>query len=116
MSSTWHEPVYHAAHGCQAAALSLTASRLRGLKWACQVESQKRARFLARREEMPSHQRHLSRSARMLVSCLLKGGRLIAAATRPDRKDDHDPHKGLGSDRYAMAFAFCSLALILLFG
>ena len=47
MSSTWHEPVYHAAHGCQAAALSLTATRLRGLKWACAVESQKNAGVLA---------------------------------------------------------------------
>ena len=45
MSSTWHEPVYHAAHGCQAAALSLTAIRLRGLFWACQVESQKMEGF-----------------------------------------------------------------------
>ena len=47
MLSTRHEPVYHAAHGCQAAWLSLTASRLRGLFWACQVESQKTAGFFA---------------------------------------------------------------------
>ena len=30
MPSSWHEGVYHAARGCQAASLSLTASRLRG--------------------------------------------------------------------------------------
>src|SRR5437762_6755966 len=47
MLSTRHEPVYHATHGCQAASLSLTAARLRGLFWACQVESPKNAGFLA---------------------------------------------------------------------
>src|SRR6266566_3106387 len=31
MLSTRHEPVYHATHGCQAASLSLTTARLRGL-------------------------------------------------------------------------------------
>src|SRR5579884_2887780 len=116
MSSTWHEPVYHAAHGCQAASLSLTASRLRGLFWACQVESQKTAGFLAHQERLPCHQRHLSRSGRMLVLCVLKDGPLIATATHPDRKDDPDPHIGQGSHGYRMAFAFCSLALIILPG
>ena len=47
MSSTKHKAGARAAHGCQAAALSLTATRLRGLKWACQVESQKNGGFLA---------------------------------------------------------------------
>src|SRR5947209_4283817 len=42
MPSTRHEPVYHATHGCQAASLSLTTVSLRGLFWACQVESQKK--------------------------------------------------------------------------
>ncbi len=50
MHSTWHEGVYHATQGCQAASLSLTALSLRGLKRACQVESQKNAGFLARLE------------------------------------------------------------------
>ena len=45
MPSSWHEEVYHAAHGCQAATLSLTALRLRGLFWARQVESQKMQDF-----------------------------------------------------------------------
>ena len=41
MPSSWHEEVYHATHGCQAASLSLTAARWRGLLWVCQVESPK---------------------------------------------------------------------------
>ncbi len=41
MHSTRHEAVYHAAQNCQAAPLPLTVLSLRGLKRACQVESQK---------------------------------------------------------------------------
>jgi len=116
MSSTRHEPVYHAAHGCQAAALSLTATRLRGLFWACQVESQKNAGVLALVERDQHELGPLSRSACVLLLCVLKGGRLIAAATGPYGKDDPDPHIGQGSDRHAMAFAFGSLALVIGFG
>src|SRR5258708_30178460 len=39
--STEHEGVYHAARGCQAASLPLTAPGLRGQKKACPVESDK---------------------------------------------------------------------------
>src|SRR6266567_3404820 len=116
MLSTRHEPVYHAAHGCQAASLCLTASRLRGLFWACQVESQKTAGFFARLERMQGHRRHLSYSACMLLLCLLKGGRLIASVMQPHGKDDPDPHIGKGSDRHAMAFPFCPLALVVVVG
>ena len=49
--SSEHEQVYHAAVRCQAASLSLTGARLRGLFWACPVESQKRAGFLALLEQ-----------------------------------------------------------------
>src|SRR5437660_11114249 len=47
MTSTRHEPVYHATHGCQAASLTETSARLRGLFWACQGESQKNAGYFA---------------------------------------------------------------------
>ena len=46
-ASTEHEAVYHAARGCQAAALSLTAARLRGRKKACSGEQPKTLLFLA---------------------------------------------------------------------
>ena len=113
MSSTKHEPVYHAAHGCQAAALSLTATRLRGLFWACQVESQKNGGFLALVERDQHELEPLSRSVSMLVLCVLKGGRLIAAATGPYGKDDPDPHIGKRAHGDRMAFAFGSLALVI---
>src|SRR5713101_4383091 len=78
MTSTRHEPVYHAAHSCQAASLSETSARLRGLFWACQVESQKNAGFLAHGERDQHDLEPLSNFACMLLLGLLKGGRLIA--------------------------------------
>src|SRR5258707_4601829 len=116
MSSTWHEPVYHAAHACQAASLSLTGARLRGLFWACPVESEKNAGGLALVERDQHELGPLSRWACMLLLCVLKGGRLIAAVMQPHGKDDPDPHIGKRSNRYRMAFAFCSLALVILHG
>src|SRR5258708_10730414 len=87
MCSTGHAPVCHAAHGCQAASLSLTAARLRGLKWACPVESQKNAGVLALVERDQHELGPLSHSACMLLLCLLKGGRLIALVMQPHGKD-----------------------------
>ena len=116
MSSTWHEPVYHAAHACQAASLSLTATRLRGLKWACQVESQKNAGVLALVERDQHELWPLSRSACVLLLCVLKGGRLIAAATGPYGKDDPHPHVSKRSDRDGMALALGPLALVIFLG
>src|SRR5260370_15314377 len=117
MSSTGHEPVYHAAHSCQAASLSLTTVRLRGLFWACQVEGQKNAGFLALVDCDQYELGLLGRWACMLLLCVLKGGRLIAAMMQPHGKDDPDPHIGKRSDRYRMAFAASrSLALVILHG
>ncbi len=45
MISTRHEEVYHAATLCQGKRSGLTQRHLRGLKWACQVESQKMQDF-----------------------------------------------------------------------
>ena len=42
-ASTEHRRVYHATRRCQAASLPLTASRWRGLKRICPVESKKTA-------------------------------------------------------------------------
>jgi len=94
MISTRHEPVYHAAHSCQAASLSLTASRLRGFFWACQVESQKTARFFARFDKTQRHQKQLSSPTGVQLLGVLKGGRLIAAVMGPHRKDDANPDIG----------------------
>src|SRR2546421_4489679 len=116
MSSTWHEPVYHAAHRCQAASLSLTAAHVRGQNETCQVESQKTAGIFARLERLPHQQRYLSHSAHVLVLCSLKDSRLITAVVGPHGKDDPDPHVGKRSYRYGMAFAFRSFALIILLG
>src|SRR5690242_11538620 len=116
MSSTRHEPVYHATHGCQAASLSLTAVSLRGLFWACQVESQKTAGFLACLDRMHRHQKHLSRFACMLPLRLLKGGRLIALVMHPHGEDDPDPHISKRTHSHRMAFAFSSFALVVLLG
>src|SRR6266581_3099015 len=95
MPSTRYEGVYHAAYGCQAASLPLTAARLRGLKWTYRVESKKIEGFFARLEMKKPDQQLLGRSACMLLLCDLKGGRLIAAMMEPHGKDDPDPHIGL---------------------
>src|SRR6266568_1934528 len=116
MISTRHEAVYHATHGCQAASLSETSARLRGLFWACQVESQKNGGFLAHVESDQLELELLSRSASMLLLGLLKGGRLIALVMQPHGKDDPDPHIGQCSHSHGMAFAFCSFALVVSFG
>ncbi len=87
MSSTRHEKVYHAARCCQAASLPLTASRLRGLKWTCQVENKKIAGFFVRLERKQHGQRLLGNSASMQLLCSLKGGRLIACVLMPHRVD-----------------------------
>ena len=116
MSSTKHEPVYHAAHGCQAAALSETSTRLRGLFWACQVESPKNGGFLALIERDQHELEPLRRSANMLVLRVLKGGRLIALVMQPHGKDDPDPHIGKRAHGDRVAFAFGSLALVIGFG
>src|SRR6266487_4605626 len=116
MSSTGHEPVYHAAHARQAASLSETSARLRGPFWACPVESPKNAGVLALVERDQREQGPLSRWACMLLLCMLKGGPLIASVMQPHGKDDPDPHIGKRSDCHGMAFAFCSLALVILHG
>ena len=116
MSQTRHEPVGHAAHGGQAAALSQTAAGLRGLFWACQGESQKHAGFLACLQRMQRHHKPLSRSARMLPLSLLQGGPLIALMMEPHGENDPDPHIGKRSDSHRMAFALCSLAEVLVSG
>ncbi len=116
MISTWHEGVYHAAKPYQAASLPLTRLRLRGLFWACQVESQKNAGFLADGEYDQCELRRLSGSACMLALCLLKGGRLIVLVMLPHGKDDPDPDIGKRSYSDRMAFAFGSLALIIICG
>src|ERR1700676_3074765 len=116
MHSTRHEPVYHAAQGCQAASLSLTALSLRGLFWACQVESQKNGGFLAHVESDQHDQRLLSSSARMLLLCLLKGRRLITLSMGPHCKDDPDPYVRKRSYSDSVTFTRRSFALIIVLG
>ena len=87
MPSTRYEGVYHAAYGCQAASLPLTAARLRGLKGTYRVESKKTAGVFARLEMKKPDQRLLGCSACMLLLCGLKGGCLIAAVMDPHAID-----------------------------
>src|SRR6266536_4046930 len=82
----------YGAPQCQVAPLSLTMLSLRGMIWACQVESPKNAGFLARVEYDQQDQKVLSNPACMLLLCLLKGSHLITLSMGPHRKDDSDPH------------------------
>src|SRR5436305_12890287 len=89
MVSMRHEQVYHAAMSSQAASLSLTAHSLRGLFWACQIESQKNGGFLARMVEANHRERErLSSLWCMQTLSLLKGCSLIGGAMIPHGKDD----------------------------
>lgn len=105
--------MYHAAVSSQAASLSLTAHSLRGLFWACQIESQKNAGFLARVERDQHEERLLGSSACMLLLRLFKGGSFIGLAMPPQSKDDPDPYIGKCSYGYGVAFAFSSFALVI---
>src|SRR5260370_22579754 len=116
MLSTRYAGVYHAAYGCQAASLPLTAARVRGLKRTYRVESKKTAGFFAHLERKKPDQQLLGRWACMLLLCGLKGDRLIAAVMDPHGKDDPEPHIGQGSHGYRMTFAFSALALVILHG
>jgi hypothetical protein len=114
-ASNEHEAVYHAARCCQAAALSLTASRLRGRKQACSLESQKTAGFLAAQGcagVTPVPRKELCGEPGMSLLCRLKGRSVIAGMVEPHRVEDAHPPIGQGSHRHGVAFAFCSLALI----
>src|SRR2546421_4315301 len=113
MTSTRHEPVYHATHGCQAASLSETSARLRGLFWACQGESPKNAGFLAHVECDQHDLEPLSGFACMLSLRLLKGATLIALVMDPHGEDDPHPHVGQRTYRHGVAFAFCAFALVI---
>src|SRR6266568_693667 len=89
-ASTEHEGLYHAARCCQAAALSLTASRLRGLKRLCSLESKKTAGFFAAHRSdgaVRVHQVDLSHEFGMSPLCRLKGRSFIAAMCKPHRVD-----------------------------
>src|SRR6266496_189696 len=116
MISTWHEGVYHATQLCQAASLSLTQLSLRGLLKACQVESQKNGGFLARGGHDQYKRGRLSGSACMLVLCLLEDGSLIGLVMLPQSKDNPDPDIGKCPYCNRMAFAFGSLALVVVCG
>ena len=113
MFSTRHEKVYHAAHGCQAASLSLTASRLRGLFWACQVENKKTAGFFVCLKRLSPDYRFLSGSLSMVVLCSLKGRRLIAFVLKPHGVDDAHPDIGKRTHSHTMTLALSSLAFVI---
>ncbi len=116
MTSTRHEPVYHATHGCQAASLSLTATRWRGLKRACQVERQKNAGFLSSVEGDQHTLQALRGFACMLLLRLLKGGALICLLLGPDGKHNAHPDIGQSTHGDGVAFALSSFPLVIGFG
>src|SRR5579863_5698645 len=113
MSSTRHEKVYHATQGCQAATLSLTASRLRGLFWACQVENKKTAGFFVCLKRLSPDHKCLSGSLSMVVLCRLKGCRLIAFVLKPHSVDDAYPDVGKRAYSHTMTLALSSLAFVI---
>ncbi len=114
MSSTRHEQVYHAAHRRQAASLPLTASRLRGLKKACQVEGEKTAGLFAVQESFIPRSWRSGSARRVQLSGLLKQSGLIALVFHPDRKKDSRPDVGQSTNGDGMALAFCSFSLVIL--
>ncbi len=114
MSSTWHEEVYHAASGCQAASLSETPRRLHGVRQTCPIERQKSGGCFACGQE-----RRVQRNAqcsggtgRMEPLRLVKDGRLVLLSLEPDREENSHPHVGKGAYRDTMAFPFFAFALI----
>src|SRR4051794_32926198 len=117
VSSTRHEEVYHATLRCQAASLFLTSQRLHGLKKACQVEGQKTGcRFASQRNTRVAWRR-ISRSGStfgMETLCGLKRAALILLFLVPDSKDNSHPDIGERTYSHRMAFAFRSLALIVI--
>jgi hypothetical protein len=113
--SSEHDEVYHAASRCQAAALSLTARRLHGLKNACSGEGEKTARFFAAVQpagRLGTRRRRLRRSSGVSSLCRLEGLGLIGLPLVPHGKDDPDPHIGQGPHSDGMTFPLTSLALV----
>src|SRR5712691_5588091 len=94
--SSEHEEVYHAASGCQAAALSLTARRLHGLKRVCQVERQKTGCCFA----------SLGSSSGMCSLGSRKYGCLITLFREPHGIDHPDPDIGQGTHSDGVTFPF----------
>jgi len=118
-TSTEHEGVYHAARGCQAASLPLTASGLRGQKKACPVESEKtKGVFAAHKRLSPLQWMSNGSSSSTSVSllCRLKDRRLIGLRLVPHGIDHTDPHIGESPHGDAMAFSLLALALIVFQG
>src|SRR5690349_4118767 len=116
MHSIRHEQVYHAAVSCQAASLSLTGLSLRGLKRACQIESQKNGGFLAPVSRDQYEPEFLGGSTCMKLLGLFKSSCLIALVIGPHGKNDPGPNVGQCSYRHRVTFAFSSLALVIVPG
>ncbi len=114
-ASTEHEGVYHAARSCQAAALSLTAAHLRGLKKACSLESQKTAGFLAAQKSegaVRAHRVDLGGEPGMSPLRRLKGRSFIAGVGEPHGVDNAYPHVRQSSHGHRVALALGALALV----
>src|ERR1700680_1901102 len=94
----------------------LTLLSWRGQKRALQDARQIRRTLFVCQKSRACHQKPLGRSGSMLPLCLLKGGRLIAAALGPHRKDDTNPDIGQSTDSDRMAFAFSTFSLIIVSG
>jgi hypothetical protein len=101
-----HNPVVH-------------ADDVRGKIRAAQLKSGKLNSLLGQPERLdhdPRLDAVLSRSARMLLLCSLKDGAHIALMMDPHGENDPDPHIGKRSDSHGMAFALCSLTLVIVSG
>src|SRR5690348_15978761 len=114
MISIRHEGVYHAAKSCQAASLSLTRLGLRGQKKACRIERQKTGRCFAwRNGKRAERSAQCSSGVRcMLLSGLLKDGRLILCSFDPHGKENAYPDVSKCTHSDTVTFAFSTFALI----
>src|SRR5438105_15207918 len=111
--STWHEEVYHAALGCQAASLSLTAQRWHGLKKACQVEGQKTGCcFPCEGSTRTAWAQAAELGSVFCVEtlCRFKGAGLISLLLVPHGKNNPDPQVGKRTYRFGGTSPFFALA------
>src|SRR5258708_18022342 len=112
-----HGQVYHAAMGCQAASLSLTAHGLRGEKKACPAKGQKKSELSlfcpARWWSRPGSQ---TSGSSFGVSQLGsgKGFRVIAGLVDPHTIDNTHPDVGQGPHRHTVTLALRTFALVII--
>src|SRR5712691_7979520 len=106
VASSGHEIIYHAVPRCQAVALSLTSRGSHGLKKACSLEGQQPDVFASKRSVPRSSTDGMEQSGRF------KDGRNRGRMGLSHGEEDPRPNGRQGTHCDALAFPFCSFALI----